>query len=180
MPLNKSDEILADSSFFICFLDDIEQPKVLKRMLYKFDFLVTPMVYKEISKSINFKHVQNHPKIILVPKENLGESLRPFFSKKEVEKGETEVIELAYQFYSNSNPRIFIIDEDGPRLFVIQNLPYLEKLMIGTVGFVGECYYEYGILEKSEASAIILIIGTSKFRVSAEVIREVLTKIESR
>ena len=180
MPLNKSDEIIADSSFFLCFLDDIEQPEVLKRVLYKLDFLVTPIVYREISKSINFKCVQNHPKIILVPKENLGEALRPFFSKKEIEKGETEVIELAYQFYSNNDPRIFIIDEDDSRFFVIRNLPYLEKLMIGTVGFVGKCYYEYEILEKSEACAIVLVISTSKFRVSAEVIRYVLSKIESR
>jgi len=179
MPLNKSDEILADSSFFLCFLDDIEQPEVLKRVLCKFEFLVTPLVYKEVNKSIHFKHVQNHPKIILVPKENLGEALRPFFSKNEIEKGETEVIELAYLFYANNDPKIFIIDDDDPRLFVIRNLPYLEKLMIGTVGFVGDCYCEYGIFEKREASTIILLISKSKFRVSVEVIREVLFKIES-
>ena len=180
MSLNEINEILADSSFFLCFLDDIEQPEVLKRILYRFDFLVTPIVYKEVSKSIHFKHVQNHPKIILVPKENLGEALRPFFSEKEIERGETEVIELAYQFYSNNDPKFFIIDDDGPRLFVKRNLPYLKKLMIGTVGFVAECYYEYRILEKSEASTLVIIIGKSKFRVSGEVIREVLSKIESR
>lgn len=180
MPLNETNEILADSSFYLCFLDDIEQPEVLERVLERFDFLVTPIVYKEVSKSINFKYVQNHPKIILVPKNHLGEVLRPFFSEKEIEKGETEVIELAYQFYANNDPRIFIIDEEGSRLFIIRNLPYLEKLMIGTVGFVGQCYYEYGILEKNEAYAIVLAISTSKFRVSAEVIRDVLSKIDSR
>lgn len=180
MSLTETNEILADSSFYLCFLDDIEQPNVLKRVLDNFDFLITPMVYKEVSKSIHFNVVRNHPKIILVPKENLGEGLRPFFSKKEIEKGETEVIELAYRFYANDEPKIFIIDDNGPRLFVIRNLPFLEKLMIGTVGFVGECYYVYGILEKSEASSIVLIIDKSKFRASAEVIREVLSKIESR
>lgn len=180
MSLNETIEILADSSFFLCFLDDIEQPEVLKRILSRFDFLVTPLVYKEVNKSIHFKHIQNHPKIILVPKENLGEVLRPFFSKNEIKKGETEVIELAYQFYANNDPKIFIIDDDGPRLFVIRNLPYLEKLMIGTVGFVGDCYCEYRIFEKKEAFTIVLLISKSKFRVSVEVIREVLSKIESR
>jgi predicted nucleic acid-binding protein len=172
--------MLADSSFYLCFLDDIEQPDVLIKILDRCDFLITPIVYKEVSKSNNFGYIQSNPNIIIFPKENLGEILRPFFSKKEIEKGETEVIELAYELYANGSPKNFILDEKEPRLFVIQNLPYLVELMRGTVAFVGECYYEYAILEKSEASAIVLIISTSKFRVSEEVISEVLSKIESR
>lgn len=171
--------MLADSSFYICFLEDIEQLEVLKRLLDNFKFLITPIVYNEVSKSRNFKHIKSNPKIILLPKENIGEALRPFFSKREIEKGETEVIELAYQFYANGDPKIFILDEEEPRLFVLRNLPYLAKLMRGTVGFVGECYYEYAILGKNEASAIVLVISKSKFRVSAEVINKVLSKIES-
>jgi len=180
MLLNETNEILADSSFYLCFLDDIEQPKVLERILERFDFLITPIVYKEVSRSTHFKYVKNHPKIILVSKESLGEALRPFFSEKEIEKGETEVIELAYQFYANNDSKFFIIDEEGPRLFVIRNLPYLGKLMIGTVGFVGDCYSRCGILDKSEAYALVIMIDRSKFRVSAEVIRVVLSKMESR
>lgn len=172
--------MLADSTFYLCFLDDIEQPEVLKRLLDNFTFLITPIVYDEVSKSRNFKHVKLNPKIVLVRKENLGEALRPFFSRKEIEKGETEVIELAYQFYANHDPKVFIMDEDGPRFFVFRNLPYLARLMIGTVGFVGKCYYKYAVLGKSEASAIVLVISKSKFRVSAEVISEVLSKIENR
>jgi predicted nucleic acid-binding protein len=172
--------MLADSSFYFCFLEDIEQPEVLKRLLDGFRFLITPIVYNEVSKSRNFKYIESHPKIILLPKENLGEALRPFFSRKEIEKGETEVIELAYQFYADDDPKMFILDEKEPRLFVLRNLPYLAKLMIGTVGFVGKCYYEYAILGKSEASGIVLVISRSRFRVSAEVISEVLSKIENR
>jgi predicted nucleic acid-binding protein len=172
--------MLADSSFYLCFLEDIEQPQVLNRVLDRFDFLITPTVYREVGKSENFKSVQSHPKLVLIPKENLGEVLRPFFSKRQIEKGETEVIELAYQFYADENPKKFIIDDKEPRLFVIRNLPDLSKLMVGTVGFVGECYYEYDVLGKSEAAAIVLVISRSNFRVSAEVIREVLSKIKSR
>jgi predicted nucleic acid-binding protein len=172
--------MLADSTFYLCFLDDIEQPEVLIKILDRFNFLITPIVYKEVSKSNNFGHIQFNPKIIMFPKENLGEILRPFFSKKEIEKGETEVIELAYEFYADGTPKMFILDEKEPRLFVTRNLPYLVELMIGTVAFVGECYYEYAILGKSEAASIVLLISTSKFRVSAEVISEVFSKIESR
>jgi predicted nucleic acid-binding protein len=177
--LNETNVMLADSSFYLCFLEDIEKPEVLKKLLDGFTFLITPIVYNEVSKSRNFKHIKANPKIILLPKENLGEALRPFFSKKEIEKGETEVIELAYQFYVDNNPKMFILDERGPRLFVYRNLPYLAKLMIGTVGFVGKCYYKYAILEKNEASTIVVVISKSKFRVSAEVISEVLSKIQN-
>ena len=104
--------------------------------------------------------------------------MRPFFSKKEIGKGETEVIELAYEFYANGDPKMFILDDKAPRLFVTRNLPYLVELMIGTVGFVGRCFYEYEIMKKNEAEAIVLIISTSNFRVSAEVISEVIAKIE--
>ena len=175
----QNETMLADSTFYLCFLEDIEQPEVLKRLLDSFTFLITPIVYNEVGKSRNFKHIKSNPKIVLVRKENLGEALRPFFSRKEIEKGETEVIELAYQFYADNDPKMFIMDEKGPRFFVFRNLPYLARLMIGTVGFVGKCYYKYAILGKSEASEIVLVISRSKFRVSAEVISEVLSKIEN-
>lgn len=180
MPLNEPNPILADSSFYLCFLEDIEQPEVLIRILDRFDFLITPIVYEEVSKSENFKCIQSNPKIILFPKENFGEILRPFFSKRQIEKGETEVIELAYEFYADGDPKMFILDEKDPRLFVMRNLPYLVNLMIGTVGFVGKCCYEYEILEKSEATAILIVISTSTFRVEPEIISKVLAKIDSR
>lgn len=149
-------------------------------MLDRFDFVITPIVYKEVSKSNSFQYLKSNPKLIVFPKENLGEILRPFFSKKEIEKGETEVIELAYEFYADGTPKMFILDDKEPRLFVMRNLPYLVSLMIGTVGFVGKCCYEYKILEKTETSAILLVISTSNFRVSPQIISEVLAKIESR
>lgn len=180
MSLNKSNEMLSDSSFYLCFLEDIEQPDVLLRIMQRFDFLITPIVYKEVSKSHNFGRIQSCPKLKLLQKESLGEILKPFFSKKEIEKGETEVIELAFEYYVAGLPRMFIIDDKEPRLFVTRNLPYLSDLMIGTVGFVGECSYEYAILDKYEASALLLLISTSSFRVEPEVISEVLAKIDNR
>jgi predicted nucleic acid-binding protein len=177
---NSDRQLLADSSFYLCFLEDIEQPQVLLRILDRFDFLITPIVYREVSKSDNFNHIQKHPKITLVQKENLGQALKPFFSKKQIEKGETEIIELAYQYYANKDPKKFILDDKEPRLFIAQNLAYLEKFMVGTVGFVGECYYDYLVFGKNEAYILVVAIGESTFRVSAEVIREVLAKIESR
>ena len=180
MPLNEDSQIIADSTFYLCFLEDIKKPEVLTNILDNFDLLITPIVYKEVSLSCNFADVQSHPKLIPYPKENLGEALRPFFSEKQIQKGETEVIELAYDFYINGTPKMVILDDKQPRSFVLRHLPYLEKLMIGTVGFVGDCYCEYRVFGKGETRALVILISMSPFRVSADVISEVLAKIESR
>jgi predicted nucleic acid-binding protein len=180
LQFNKDRQIVADSTFYICFLEDIHKPEVLTSVLDSFDLLITPLVQAEISKSSNFTKIQAHPKLIYYARENLGEALRPFFSKKQIQKGETEVIELAYDFYVNGEPKVFILDDKQPRSFVHKNLPYLEEFMIGTVGFVGDCYCEYGIFEKVNAMAIVILISKSSFRVSADVIREVLARIDSR
>lgn len=175
-----SNQIVADSTFYLCFLEDIHKPEVLIHVLDFFDFLITPLVQEEVSRSISYTEIQSHPKLIPYPKENLGEALRPFFSEKQIQKGETEVIELAYDFFINGNPKLFILDDKQPRSFVHRTLPYLEDLMIGTVGFVGDCYCDYSIIEKDNAQALVILISESPFWVSADVIRKVLAKIDSR
>jgi len=136
-------------------------------------------VQEEVSRSSNFTQIQFHQKLIPYPKENLGEALRPFFSERQIQKGETEVIELAYDFFINGDSKMFILDDKQPRLFVQNNLHYLEDLMIGTVGFVGDCYCEYRIIEKGNARELVILISESPFRVSVDIIREVLAKIDS-
>ena len=66
------------------------------------------------------------------------------------------------------------------RDFAYKNLLYLSELMVGTVGFVGECYYKYAILDKNEATARVLVIGQFSFGVTQVGISKVLHKIENR
>lgn len=173
-------QIVADSTFYLCFLEDIKNPEALKSIIDKFDLLITPMVYKEVDCSGNFGKIKNHQKLILYPKESLGEALRPFFSEKQILKGETEVIELAYNLYIIGKPKILILDDKQARSFVLRQLPYLQESLVGTVGFVGDCYCEYNVFEKDAAKTLVILIGESPFRVSVDVIREVLAKIDSR
>jgi len=173
-------QIVADSTFYLCFLEDIHKPETLIHILDFFDFLITPLVQKEVSRSGNFTDIQSHPNLIPYKKENLGEALRPLFSERQIQKGETEVIELAYAFFITGKSKMFILDDKQPRSFVHRTLPYLEYLMMGTVGFVGDCYCEYRIIEKGNARTLVILIGESPFRVSADVIRKVLAKIDSR
>lgn len=171
-------EIVADSSFYICFLEDIQQPHELIRFLKCFIFIITPIVYDEVSKCKDFQQVESVCN--LTKHSPVGEILKPFFSKSQVEKGETEVIELAYEFYAEGSPIHFILDDGQARGFVKNNLTDLTSFMMGTVGFVGKCCYEFFLIGKDEATKLVIIIGASKFRVHQDVISEVLTKIQQR
>jgi predicted nucleic acid-binding protein len=171
-------QVVADSTFYICFLEDINQPEKLIQLLKLFVFRITPIVYKEVSKCKNYVMVATS--FPIVRHANTGEILRPFFSKKQIEKGETEVIELAYEFYSDGTPIPFILDDEEARHFVENNLRDLSSSMTGTVGFVGKCYYEFFVFTKEEASLTISTIGSSKFRISQEIISKVLSKVQSR
>lgn len=170
-------QVVADSTFYICFLEDINQPEKLVYILKLFVFRITPIVYKEVSKCKNYAIIETSCPI--VRDSNIGEILKPFFSKKQIEKGETEVIELAYEFYSDGTHIPFILDDEEARYFVERNLKDLSSSMTGTVGFVAKCYYEFFVFTKEEASLTISTIGNSKFRISQEIISKVLSRVQS-
>ncbi len=93
--------VVADSSFYLCFLEDIQRPQYLESMLSAFKFLVPPMVREEVSKCNNFKYVQRNPgfKTGVVYSE-AEEALRPLFSAKQWQKGEAQAIAMAFDLFS--------------------------------------------------------------------------------
>ena len=178
MSLTKDNQMIADSSFYLCFLEDIKKPDVLISVLDKFELFIPPLVCREISVSSNFNTIQTHPKLTRY-NGTFGEALRPFFSEKQVQKGETEVIGLAYDFFIKGNPKRIILDDKQARSFVQRHLPELQKLLTGTIGFVGDCYCKYTIFEKDYTRSLVMLIRDSPFRVPKDVISEVLDRINS-
>jgi predicted nucleic acid-binding protein len=174
--------LIADSSFYICFLDCINEPASLIKILDVFQANVTPKVFSEINKSKNSYHILNKKDLLTVFKGadiNLGEALRPFVSEKELEKGEHEVIVLAYVFYNINIGFFFIIDELSKRKLVEKNLPYLTKNLYGTLGFIGICHSKYNIFNKTESLNLLNKIGCSSFRADKKIIEEVIKKIQN-
>jgi len=169
--------IVADSSFYICFLHDIQKPEILLLMLRAFDFAMGDKVHCEISKCIDYYFIRDNEHIVVVSDINFSEVLKPFFSKYENEKGEGEIIALAVLLYGMDRLNTFILDDDGPREFVEKNLTHILGLMTGTVGFVGKCFYETHILEKDRSLQVLSEIEHSNFRVSQEVLSEVRSLI---
>jgi predicted nucleic acid-binding protein len=50
--------------------------------------------------------------------------------------------------------------------------------MVGTIGFIDKCFYEYGIFSKEEVLLILNSIKASKFRINSEIIDNEINKVE--
>ncbi|MDI3475370.1 MAG: hypothetical protein PWQ95_1098 [Thermococcaceae archaeon] len=121
-------EIISDSTFYICFLDDINYPEGLKKIINsrKFKFVIGDVVENEIKKSSNYPLIKSDlSKVREKPLPfNYGEIVRPFLGISEIKKGEHEVIGIAIVYHLKGKDFILILDEDGPRGIIEKS--YLE------------------------------------------------------
>jgi predicted nucleic acid-binding protein len=109
---------------------------------------------------------------------NYKEILKPFFSKRQVEKGEAEAIALAYIWYKTNRCHKLILDDGQARAFVEANIGLLRAIMIGTVGFIGDCHCFYSIFGKDEALKLLYAIKNSTFRIKDKDLSNVKQRIE--
>jgi predicted nucleic acid-binding protein len=175
--MGPSKNIIADSSFYLCFLDDINEPSFLDRIIDKFDFYITPIVEHEIKFEKN-EMLKRNEKIIRVGNHiNFGEILKPFLSVKSLEKGEHEVIGLGYHFFMIGMPFYLIIDDHDAKEFVRKNINDLFSFLHVTLGFIkiGCCYFK--IFSKEEAITIVNKIEHSKFRISKDILKKIKNDI---
>lgn len=173
--------VIPDTSFFICFLDDIKEPSHLLRIFNfnEFILVVGKVVHSEVKKSENYHQIEH----ILYSAEShdynqFGEILKPFMSVEEISKGEHEVIATAYILNFLGYDIIFILDDDGARNLVLRNLSEIADKMTGTVGFIRLCCCEHEIFNKEEAKLILVTIKNSKFRVKEKIIEKTIEDIE--
>lgn len=84
--------IVPDSSFYICFLKDINEPRYLMRILdYKsFNFLTGRKILDEVKRiTSNHQCVEEiEKKVRIFEYADYGEILRPFISMEEIKMGE--------------------------------------------------------------------------------------------
>jgi len=173
-----SQNIIADSSFYICFLNDIEEPAFLNRVIDKFDFYITPLVESEIRLD-DYEWLKKNEKMVRVGDHiNFGEILKPFLSTKAIEKGEHEVIGLGYHFFMTGLPFYLVIDDQEAREFVKANINHLISFLHGTIGFIALCCCRFEVFSKNEAMVIFNKIGDSKFRISKDILEKIKINIE--
>lgn len=180
-------KIIADSSFYVCFMDTLKDTSFLDTIVSKFHIQLSPLVHKEISKSKNFEpfYSKNKARINVFeePVFEIGELLKPFFSKDQKLKGEHEILAVAYFCHNFGLDYVLIIDEEGPRAFLKDNMSVMEPKLTGTVGFIGSSYYLYDLITGEHALSLLDKIDKSTFRVSRKIISlirdKIITQMES-
>jgi predicted nucleic acid-binding protein len=171
--------VIADTSFYVLFLKDICKPKYLKIITNNFEFNITPTLIQEVIKKTTIKNFTDQYSCItsINPNYNFNEILRPFFSTKELDDGETEVIGLVYQWYKTIPIHKFILDDGPARKFVERNLSEIKSMMIGTIGFIGDCHCNFYIIKKDEALNLLVDIKRSPFNIKDNIINVVSKRI---
>lgn len=175
--------IVPDSSFYICFLDDIKKPAHLIRIFKskRLEFMIGPLIKREIKKSLNYPKIEprikSHVKIFTYYR--YGEILRPVFSIEEMNKGEHEVVAVAYILNFLQVEFLAILDEEKMKNFIKSSFPQISAKITGTVGFIGLCCCDFKIFTKAEGISILYSIRSSKFRVDDKILDKTAAKIEA-
>jgi len=89
-------KVIPDSSFYICFIDDIKEPKYLIRVMRAnaMEFIIGQKIKEEIKRSQNYNAIE-------IPIDNYtqsfeyykyGEILKPFFSAEEIKKAKMKLL----------------------------------------------------------------------------------------
>lgn len=180
-------KVIPDSSFFICFLDDLEghlpfdnRIRILTTIVTQFTITVMPKVNEESRLHRCSQSILMHVHMAEMPSPERAldpaiELLRPLIGK-----GEHEVITCAHlHVLEGTRVFLFILDDGIARDLVKRTFPSLITHMKGTVGFIGHCTI-YGIIERNEAIHLLTVLRKSKFRVDSKTIDSVIKDIQNR
>jgi predicted nucleic acid-binding protein len=173
--------IIPDSSFFICFLDDIEKPEHIIDLLNVelFSFFMGGTTFNEIKKSKNYFGIEKEfrQKITIYDYFEYGEIVKVFFSTNEIKKGEHEVFVISFIFSVLGETFIAILDDDAAKKYFKINIPERENSVTGTIGFIGICTCKYKVFIKVTAINILESIRVSKFFVPIAIIDATIEQI---
>lgn len=180
-------KIIPDSSFFICFLGDLQgfieesiRIDYLKRFSDYFTIEVTPIVYAETNKKCNTTPIDDSITLLeinsfITKNGPILQYLRPIFGR-----GEYEVISVAFSYCTGYYTEFFaILDDSKARKIVIEYISELEKHVMGTIGLIGYCNCDISIFSYDEAIYLLNQIKDSVFRIENKIVDEMIQKIET-
>jgi len=137
-----TESVVSDSTFYIAFMspDEIDNPKILTKILQKYRFHVGKVVLNEIAEKhgdvldrIKFKE------LIRILNEYEYAALLSIIGDKIFEKGEYECMAIAHQLLKKSELHSLILDDNPARRFVERNIPDLLPFVKYSLRFVVDC-----------------------------------------
>jgi predicted nucleic acid-binding protein len=156
--------VIADSTFYLVFLKDIDKPLYFKKIVDAHDFLLAPLVDSEIqhrlkkhNKSANYAYIVNNNKITKFDnsKVNLGATIKYFFGPSQIKVGEHEVVGHAFHLLHTPNVDLCcILDDKDARRIVKKRLLALYNILKWTTDFIKDSCCVSGVLEKDECIQI--------------------------
>lgn len=154
-----NNSISADSSFYICLIDDINHQNCLNKFLNSYSFFLGKRILKEITPESRERLVEylNHIDV------DYYELVKPYFGRNpdHIDDGEYEAIGIAHFLVQKDNLKYLILDEKTARNFVETHFDYLLPNMVGTIGFIEKCCCIDSIINKKNALEILETIKTS-------------------
>jgi predicted nucleic acid-binding protein len=174
--------VVSDTSFYICFLDDIQRVDALLRLLTCewYGFVMGAIIRREVTakecpmeflKALD-THVERYEYY------NYGEILRPFFGDSEIERGESEAVVISFILHTRGEYHRLIIDESPARRFIERTHPDLLRYLTGTVGFVESATVARNVFTPEEAIEILRSISSSRFRIDPGMVQEAIERLE--
>jgi len=145
--------VLADSSFYICFLEELKRYDCYDFFSY-YDFCIGDKVLNELNskkllldKPITHVDFENHEYYKL---------FSPFLSnlEKNKDKGEFEIIALALLFYKKNILKYIIVDDKGAKKIINKNFRELSDYNKGSIGLIKSSYLD-GFIDNEKALSIL-------------------------
>ena len=89
--MNKETNVIADSSFYIYFLEEISEPDTLLKIIDRFKFLISEKIINEITiKNNKFSLVASNKIYIMTIPADIKEIFAPIMTAKQIQSGEAD------------------------------------------------------------------------------------------
>jgi predicted nucleic acid-binding protein len=174
-------EIVPDSSFYYCFVDDVNRPDVLVTLLTytSFHYVTGPVIDSEVRGCRRFGNIEQafEANVESFAYYQYGEIIRPLFALDEIKKGEHEVVVISYIFHHQGATYKSIIDEAPTRTFLQRSYPELSRNMNGTIGFLEHCTIDCKLISKGDCITLLEEIKESRFRIEDRIVDEAIERL---
>lgn len=147
--------VSADSSFYICFSDDLRKRSHLETFVRNYVFHLGGRILSELPVELrNDNRFVSNLRIIQC---DYYELIKPFFGRKNehLDDGEYEAIGVGNYLDDLGLLAYLIIDDLRARTFVLRHFPSLGSRMVGTLGFLRDSCCRDQIISPLDALAVI-------------------------
>ena len=130
------ENIVADTSFYICNISELNCPKLIEKYLENYKFHIGFEILSELPSALaNENYFKNN---VELHKDDYSILWKPFFtrSKKHQKDGEYNAIGIALTLKIQNRLRHLILDDKKAKKFAKSNNFNLETHIVGTVEFI--------------------------------------------